>query len=75
MADALETYEVGSPWITYVYLTTDRQTRITGRSKIRGECAICGTDHVFVLRIPRVGPIPAPQGGRHPKRVAFVRQH
>lgn len=75
MADRLETYEVGSPWITYVYLTTDRQTRITGRSKIRGECAICGTEHVFVLRIPRVGPVPEPVGGRHPERVAFVRQH
>ncbi len=73
--DRLETYEVGSPWITYVYLTTDRQTRLTGRSKIRGECAICGTDQTFVLRIPRVGPVPEPQGGRNPERVGFVREH
>jgi hypothetical protein len=29
VADRLETYEVGSPWITYVYLTTDRQIEAT----------------------------------------------
>ena len=71
----LETYEVGSPWVTYHYLTTDRQTRITGRSKILLACAICGVEETLVLRIPRVGPVPEPQGGRHPKRVEFVRAH
>jgi hypothetical protein len=71
----LETYEVGSPWITYHYLTTDRQTRITGRSKILLACAICGHEEVLTLRIPRVGPVPTPKGGRHEKRVEFVRAH
>ena len=75
MTDRLETYEVGSPWITYHYLTTDRQTRITGRSKILLACAICGHEETLTLRIPRVGPVPAPKGGRHEKRVEFVRAH
>ena len=74
-ADRLETYEVGSPWITYHYLTTDRRTRITGRSKILLACAICGHEEVLTIRIPRVGPVPMPQGGRHPQRVEFVRAH
>lgn len=71
----LETFEVGSPWITYHYRTTDRQTRITGRSKILLACAICGVEELLTLRIPRAGPVPAPQGGRHPERVRFVRDH
>ncbi len=75
MSNRLETYEVGSPWITYRYLTTDRQTRITGRSKILLACAICGHEETLTLRIPRVGPVPIPKGGRHEKRVEFVRAH
>jgi hypothetical protein len=75
MSKPLETYEVGSPWVTYHYQTTDAQTRITGRSKILLACAICGHEEVLTLRIPRVGPVPEPQGGRHPDRVAFVRAH
>ncbi len=75
MSRLLETYEVGSPWITYHYLTTDRQTRITGRSKILLACAICGHEEVLTLRIPRIGPVPTPKGGRHEKRVEFVRTH
>lgn len=75
MSDRLETYEVGSPWITYHYLTTDRQVRITGRSKILLACAICGHEETVTLRIPRVGPVPTPVGGRHEKRVEFVRAH
>lgn len=75
MTKLLETYEVGSPWVTYHYLTTDAQTRITGRSRIRLACAICGHEETLTLRIPRVGPVPEPKGGRHPKRVEFVRAH
>jgi hypothetical protein len=74
-SNRLETYEVGSPWITYHYLTTDRQTRITGRSQILLACAICGHEELLTLRIPRIGPVPTPKGGRHEKRVEFVRAH
>lgn len=75
MTGRLETFEVGSPWITYHYLTTDRRTRVTGRSKILLACAICGHEETVTLRIPRFGPVPEPKGGRHETRVAFVRGH
>lgn len=71
--ERLETYEVDQPWVIYRYLTTDRRTRITGRSKIECECAVCGTRRTLTLRIPRFGPIP--DRGKHPERVRFLLAH
>jgi hypothetical protein len=70
-----ETYETEQPWVVYRYLTADRRTRITGRSKIECECAVCGERRVLTLRIPRFGSVPVPDGGRHPERVRFLLEH
>jgi len=70
-----ETYETDQPWVIYRYLTTDRRTRITGRSRIECECAICGDRETLTIRIPRFGPVPVPTGGRHPARVRFLLDH
>lgn len=75
MGERLQTYDTEQPWIVYRYLTSDRRTRITGRSRIRCTCAICGQSRVLRLRIPRIGPIPEPAGGQHPERVRFKREH
>jgi hypothetical protein len=72
-ADRLQTYETEQPWITYLYLTTDRRTRVTGRSRIRCTCCVCGKRRTLTLRIPRVGPIV--DRGRHPERVRFLLDH
>jgi hypothetical protein len=69
----LSTYETDQPWVAYHYLTTDRRTRITGRSKIECECAVCGERRVVTLKIPRTGPVP--DRGRHPERVRFLLDH
>jgi hypothetical protein len=69
----LVTYETEQPWVTYRYLTSDLRTRITGRSRIACECAVCGERRVLTLRIPRFGAIP--DNGRHPERVRFLLDH
>lgn len=69
------TYETEQPWVVYHYLTTDRRTRITGRSVIECECAVCGERRKVRIRIPRFGRVPAPVGGRHPERVRFLLDH
>lgn len=71
----MQTYELGMPWITYTYLTSDRRTRITGRSRIECSCSICGDRTVLKLRIPRFGRVPEPVGGRHAARLAYLSQH
>lgn len=75
MTAGLETYETSQPWVIYRYLTTDRRTRLTGRSRIKCECAICGESKTLILRIPRFGPVPKPEGGRHPERIRFLLAH
>lgn len=69
----LETYETEQPWVIYRYLTTDRTTRLTGRSIIQCECAVCGARRKVRLRIPRFGKIT--DEGRHPERVRFLLAH
>jgi hypothetical protein len=73
--DRLQTYEAEQPWIVYTYLTTDRWTRITGVSKIECECAVCGERKVLKICMPRFGKIMAPAGGKHVKRLEFLRDH
>jgi hypothetical protein len=71
----LETYDTDQPWIVYTYLTTDRRTRITGRSKVRCECCICGKDETLTIRIPRFGTVDKPQAGKHVQRLEFLQRH
>jgi hypothetical protein len=73
MTARLQTYETEQPWVVYTYLTTDRQTRITGRSKIECCCAICGERRRVTIRIPRFGHVV--DRGRHPERVRFLLDH
>jgi hypothetical protein len=73
MSALLETYETDQPWVVYRYLTTDRRTRITGRSKIMCECAVCGEKRTVTLRIPRFGQVV--DRGRHPERIRFLLNH
>ncbi len=72
---SFSTYETSQPWVVYHYLTTDRRARITGRSKIECECAVCGERLLVKLRIPRFGAISKPEGGRHVERLRFLRDH
>lgn len=74
-ADKFETADTEQPWIVYLFLTSDRRTRLTGRSRIRLTCAVCGTRHTLSLRIPRFGPIPEPKAGQHLERLRFKREH
>lgn len=67
------TYEVDQPWVIYSYLSRDDRTRITGRSIVECECAICGERRRLKLRIPRVGPIP--DNGKHVERLRFLHEH
>lgn len=69
----LTTYETEQPWVVYDYLTTDRRMRITGRSRIRCTCAICGQHEVLSLRIPRFAAIA--EQGKHPQRIRFLLAH
>lgn len=69
------TIETAAPWITYHYRTSDRWTRITGRSMILARCSYCYAEKLITLRIPRFGPVPSPAGGRHPERIAWVEEH
>jgi hypothetical protein len=69
------TYETEQPWVIYKYRTTDQRTRITGRSIVDCECAICGSRERLRIRIPRIGPVPVPRGGKHVERLRFLRDH
>lgn len=70
-----ETFETTQPWVVYTYLTTDQRTRVTGRSKIACQCAICGERRVLTLRIPRFGSVQTPATGKHPERIRFLLDH
>lgn len=70
-----ETYEVDAPWITWTWLSTDRETRFTGRMRMRMICCVCGKHEMIRPRIPRFGPVPVPKGGRHPERIKAIQRH
>jgi hypothetical protein len=70
-----ETYETDAPWVTWTWLSTDRETRFTGRMRMRLTCCVCGKREVIRPRIPRFGPVPEPPGGVHPERVAAKERH
>lgn len=70
-----QTFERDMPWVVYTYLTSDRRTRITGRSHIECCCSICGQNQLVKIRIPRLGPVPEPASGRHPQRECFLAGH
>jgi hypothetical protein len=57
-------YDTDLPWVCWWFLSTDRETRFTGRSRVLMQCAICGQRRKLRLRIPRFGPIP--DRGEHP---------
>lgn len=75
VAAMMETYDTDQPWVIYRYLSTDRETRVTGRSRIQCECAVCGTRKTLRLKIPRFGRINEPKGGKHVERLCFLRDH
>lgn len=70
-----ETYETDAPWITWTWLSTDRETRFTGRMRHKLTCCICGKTEIVRTPIPRWGPVPKPEGGIHPMRVAAIERH
>src|SRR6476646_4146436 len=75
MSETLETYETGQPWVVYTYFRSDAWTRIHGKTEIRCECCICGVRETLSIPMPRFGPVPIPEGGRHPERVRFLAAH
>lgn len=74
-ADRRQTYETTAPWITWTWLSFDRETRITGRSRMRLTCCICGKSETVRIRIPRFGPVPQPPNGIHPERLRAIERH
>lgn len=70
-----QTYETTAPWITWTWLSDDRETRITGRMRHRMTCCICGKSEVIRPRIPRWGPVTPPPGGIHPERLRAIERH
>jgi len=74
-ADRRETFETTAPWITWTWLSFDRETRITGRSRLLLTCCICGQKETVRIRIPRVGPVPKPPNGIHPERLRAIERH
>lgn len=80
--DLMQTYEAEQPWIIYTYGACHdkfwppwRSTRVLGVTNIGMECAVCGQRQAAVLRIPRFGAIPEPEGGRHKTRLRFMLDH
>jgi len=70
-----ETYETDAPWVTWRWLSSDRETRVTGHMRMKMICCVCGKTEIIRPRIPRFGPVPIPEGGRHPERIAAVERH
>lgn len=70
-----ETYETTAPWVTWTWLSSDRETRITGRMRHKLTCCVCGKREIVRTPIPRWGPITPPPGGVHPSRLAAVERH
>lgn len=70
-----QTYETDAPWITWTRQSTDRETRFTGRMRMRLTCCICGKNETIRPRIPRFGPVPEPVGGVHSERLRAKQRH
>ena len=70
-----QTYETDAPWVTWTWLSTDRETRFTGRMRMKLTCCVCGKREIIRPRIPRFGPVPVPAGGVHPERLAAKERH
>lgn len=70
-----ETYEIDAPWVTWTWLSSDRETRITGRSRLKLTCCVCGKREIVRVPIPRIGPVTPPSGGVHPARIAAKERH
>lgn len=68
-------YDTDQPWICWSFLSSDRETRITGRSRVRMDCCVCGRVEKIRIRLPRFGSVPIPPGGRHAERVRFMLAH
>jgi hypothetical protein len=66
-------YDTDLPWVCWWFLSTDRETRFTGRCRVLMECAVCGERRRFRFPIPRFGPIP--DRGEHPVRTRFKLAH
>lgn len=61
--------------ITWAWLSDDRETRITGRVRMRMTCCVCGKRETIRPRIPRWGPVPEPPNGVHPERLGAIERH
>lgn len=68
-------YDTDQPWICWWYLSSDRETRFTGRSRVLMECCVCGERETLRIKIPRFGPVPVPKGGKHIERLRFMLAH
>lgn len=68
-------FDTDQPWVCWWFLSTDRETRVTGRSRVRMECAVCGHVETLRIRLPRFGPVPTPAGGKHVERLRFMAAH
>jgi hypothetical protein len=78
----MSTYETTQPWVLYHYGRTHdkgwppwRSSRVLGRARIGMECMVCGVHEVVSLKMPRFGPLPVYESGRHPAREKFLAQH
>lgn len=74
-ANTRETYETAAPWITWTWLSDDRETRWTGRMRMLLTCCICGEKETVRIPIPRWGPVPEPPNGVHPERLSAIERH
>lgn len=72
---AMERFETDAPWLTFRFRWTDMWTRILGRSGVEYECLICGGRERITIRVPRLGPVPEPEGGVHPLRREIKTKH
>jgi hypothetical protein len=72
-----KTYEIDQPWVVYTCLMTDAGADANGGvARINMRCAICGEHAEARIQLPPPGePVPAPEGGRHAARVAFLAAH
>jgi len=70
-----ETYETDAPWVTWQWLSTDRETRVTGRMRLRLICCVCGQREIVKVKIRRFGKVPEPPDGVHPARKAAKIRH
>lgn len=68
-------YDTDQPWICWWFLSTDRETRLTGRSRVEISCCVCGKRETLRIKLPRFGTVPIPPGGRHAERLRFMLAH